>query len=62
MGGADPQGGDNLPGDPSAARKLPAAATPPRHPGSDESCSADLLKAERSNTKQLEKEIRILRQ
>jgi hypothetical protein len=44
-GSADPQCGDNLPGDPPAAAKPPAAATPPGDPGSDDSRSSDPLKA-----------------
>jgi hypothetical protein len=61
-GGADPQGGDNLPGDPPAASQAPAAATPPSDIGTDDSRSADPLKAERRKNNQLEKEIRTLRQ
>ncbi|MFN9872320.1 MAG: hypothetical protein ACK55E_12890 [Cyanobacteriota bacterium] len=61
-GGADPQGGDNLPGDPPTTAQPPAAATPLGDPGSDDSRSADPLKAERRKNNQLEKEIRTLRQ
>ncbi|MEI7952916.1 MAG: hypothetical protein WCH37_09595, partial [Synechococcaceae cyanobacterium ELA182] len=61
-GGADPQGGDNLPGDPPAAAQPPASATPPSDIGTDDSRSADPLKAERRKNNQLEKEIRTLRQ
>lgn len=61
-GGADPQGGDNLPGDPPAATQPPAAATPSGDPGNDDSRSSDPLKAERRKNNQLEKEIRTLRQ
>jgi hypothetical protein len=61
-GGADPQGGDNLPGDAPAAAQPPAAATPHGDPASDESRSSDPLKAERRKNNQLEKEIRTLRQ
>ena len=61
-GGADPQGGDNLPGDPPAASLPPASATPPSEIGTDDSRSADPLKAERRKNNQLEKEIRTLRQ
>ena len=61
-GGADPQGGDNLPGDPPAASQPPASATPPSDIGTDDSRSADPLKAERRKNNQLEKEIRTLRQ
>ena len=61
-GGADPQGGDNLPGDPPAAAQPPAAATPPSDTGTDDSRSSDPLKAERRKNNQLEKEIRTLRQ
>jgi hypothetical protein len=58
---ADPQG-DNLPGDPPAASQPPASATPPSDIGTDDSRSADPLKAERRKNNQLEKEIRTLRQ
>ena len=61
-GGADPQGGDNLPGDPPTLAQPPAAATPPSDIGTDDSRSADPLKAERRKNNQLEKEIRTLRQ
>ena len=61
-GGSDPQGGDNLPGDSPAATQTPASATPPRDIGTDDSRSADPLKAERRKNNQLEKEIRTLRQ
>ena len=61
-GGADPQGGDNLPGDPPAAAQPPASATPPSDIGTDDSRSADPLKAERRKNNQLEKEFRTLRQ
>jgi hypothetical protein len=61
-GSADPQGGDNLPGDPPAAAQPPAAATPPSDTGTDDSRSSDPLKAERRKNNQLEKEIRTLRQ
>ncbi len=61
-GGADSQGGDNLPGDPPAAAQPPASSTPPSDIGTDDSRSADPLKAERRKTNQLEKEIRTLRQ
>jgi len=61
-GGADPQGGDHLPGDPPAAAQPPAAATPPSDTGTDDSRSADPLKAEHRKNNQLEKEIRTLRQ
>ncbi len=61
-GGADPQGGDNLPSDPPAASQPPASATPPSDIGTDDSRSADPLKAERRKNNQLEKEIRTLRQ
>jgi len=60
-GPADPQG-DNLPGDPPAASQPPASATPPSDIGTDDSRSADPLKAERRKNNQLEKEIRTLRQ
>ena len=60
-GGADPQG-DNLPGDLPAASQPPASATPPSDIGTDDSRSADPLKAERRKNNQLEKEIRTLRQ
>jgi hypothetical protein len=60
-GPADTQG-DNLPGDPPAAAQPPAAATPPSDTGTDDSRSADPLKAERRKNNQLEKEIRTLRQ
>jgi hypothetical protein len=46
-GGADPQGGDNLPGDPPTLAQPPAAATPPSDTGTDDSRSSDPLKAER---------------
>ena len=61
-GGADPQGGDNLPADPPAAATPPAAASPPADAGSDDSRSSDPLKAERRKNNHLEKEIRTLRQ
>jgi hypothetical protein len=61
-GGSDPQGGDNLPGDPPAASQPPASVTPPSDIGTDDSRSADPLKAERRKNNQLEKEIRTLRQ
>lgn len=62
-GGADPQGGDNLPGDPPSAPQPPAAATPPADSSSgDDSRSSDPLKAERRKNNHLEKEIRTLRQ
>jgi len=61
-GGADPQDGDNLPGDPPAASQPPASATPASDIGTDDSRSADPLKAERRKNNQLEKEIRTLRQ
>ncbi len=60
--GADPLGGDNLPGDPPAAAQPLASATPPSDIGTDDSRSADPLKAERRKNNQLEKEIRTLRQ
>jgi hypothetical protein len=61
-GGADPQGGDKLPGDPPAATQPPAAATPSGDPGNDDSRSSEPLNAERRKNNELEKEIRTLRQ
>jgi hypothetical protein len=61
-GGADPLSGDKLPGDPPAPSQPPAAATHPGDSGTDNSRSYESLKAERRKNKQLEKEIRTLRQ
>ena len=61
-GGADPQGGDNLPGDPPAPAQPPAATTPPADSSGDDGRSSDPLKAERRKNNHLEKEIRTLRQ
>ena len=61
-GGADPQGGDNLPSDPPAPAQPPAAATPPADSSGDDGRSSDPLKAERRKNNHLEKEIRTLRQ
>ena len=59
---ADPQGGDNLPGDLPAGAQPTAAAAPAADPGTDDSRSSDPLKAERRKNNHLEKEIRTLRQ